>query len=846
MEDRILKDKARILKQVKNKHRQKMCFLLEREGRAIPSYLKASDVNDKESSNKKNRKFIKRNKYRRKKRQLDRKMQAQIVTNYSDKVLTNEMKSFCQLGLNFAMVPKKVNTTAIQAGFEKMSRTMKWTEYFYDQKDTNFQQDPSSSFKALPWKPVRTNLPDSAPSPDLKTFVNGSLACVLGSDLNKTHTNISPGQARARDQLIQWQKDREVTIKPSDKTGGICVLNTDEYVASMESILNLKFMDKDGSELEYFRKLDQAEADQLLHNHHHRLQQEVDEAKRLGYIDKDQASWLVPEEPAAGRLYGLVKDHVAREKWPEGSKIPPMRPVVSASGTTFENASHLVDYYSNDLVKGLDSYWQDTPDMLRDFASQNEAGPQPPGTIPVSLDISSLYTNIPIAEGIDVFRNFLDKRQDQSIPTCFLITLLTLVLTCNIFVFDSNYYLQLIGTAMGTRAAPTFACLFMAAVEIVSLTEWKGIKPRLYKRYIDDIFFLWNGTEAQLIEFINYLNSFHPYLKFKASYDFVNKSVIFLDTIISISDDGFIKTDLYVKPGRKCNYLLPSSCHPKHITQNIPFSLALRLKRICSDNVDFLKQLDILKTTLLSRGYRRNFVSEAFEKVKVIERKNALQRTEKEVVKRIALTLPYDPRLPNISNILYRFWNVMTKNPRLKRIFPQPPMICWTRPKNIRDTLIKAKLPSLSTSRKSNRRVFGFKHCKRFSCNMCKFSPKFAKSIVCSSTKNVFKIKSELSCISKNVIYCITCKKQDKICNSKPQYIGQTSRRIFERFNEHRSSVKPESKKAVGAHFSSNGHTVNDMEIVPLECVRSDNPWIRISREKYYINEFEPFLNVRK
>ena len=76
--------------------------------------------------------------------------------------------------------------------------------------------------------------------------------------------------------------------------------------------------------------------------------------------------------------------------------------------------------------------------------------------------------------------------------------------------------------------------------------------------------------------------------------------------------------------------------------------------------------------------------------------------------------------------------------------------------------------------------------------------------------------------------------------------ICQNSRRIFERFNEHRSSVKPESKKAVGAHFSSNGHTVNDMEIVPLECVRSDNPWIRISREKYYINKFEPFLNVRK
>ena len=75
-------------------------------------------------------------------------------------------------------------------------------------------------------------------------------------------------------------------------------------------------------------------------------------------------------------MYGLVKDHVARDKWPEGSAIPPLRPVESASGTTFENASHYVDIHANDLVKSLPSYWQDTPDMLRDFSKENEKGPQ--------------------------------------------------------------------------------------------------------------------------------------------------------------------------------------------------------------------------------------------------------------------------------------------------------------------------------------------------------------------------------------------------------------------------------------------------------------------------------------
>ena len=71
-------------------------------------------------------------------------------------------------------------------------------------------------------------------------------------------------------------------------------------------------------------------------------------------------------------------------------------------------------------------------------------------------------------------------------------------------------------------------------------------------------------------------------------------------------------------------------------------------------------------------------------------------------------------------------------------------------------------------------------------------------------------------------------------------------KRVFERFNEHKASVKPDSKKAVGSHFSSNGHSVNDMEIVPLEYVTSNDPWIRMSREKYYINKFDPLLNVRK
>ena len=56
-----------------------------------------------------------------------------------------------------------------------------------------------------------------------------------------------------------------------------------------------------------------------------------------------------------------------------------------------------------------------------------------------------------------------------------------------------------------------------------------------------------------------------------------------------------IITDLYRKDIEKPRTLLPSSSHPKHISRNIPFSMAYRYMRICSEENDFKKRLNELK-----------------------------------------------------------------------------------------------------------------------------------------------------------------------------------------------------------------------------------------------------------
>ena len=140
-----------------------------------------------------------------------------------------------------------------------------------------------------------------------------------------------------------------------------------------------------------------------------------------------------------GRFYGWVKNHVDPEQWT--GPTPPIRPIVSASGSNTEGISHFVDEHAKGEVKKLESFIEDTRDHLHIISEENARGPQPDGTIPVTLDISGMYTNVPWEEGKEAFREALDHRDDQSVPTSFLLQLVMLVLCYNIFVFDSVLFM---------------------------------------------------------------------------------------------------------------------------------------------------------------------------------------------------------------------------------------------------------------------------------------------------------------------------------------------------------------------------------------------------------------------
>ena len=145
-------------------------------------------------------------------------------------------------------------------------------------------------------------------------------------------------------------------------------------------------------------------------------------------------------------------------------------------------------------------------------------------------------------------------------------------------------------------------------------------------------------------------------------------------------------------------HLLSSSCHPQYTKTSIPFSLALRIRRTCSTNATSQFCINELKTYLLARGYRNTFLDSQFLRAYNISRTDALQTNRHDSINRIRFVVTYNPAVPHFSNILRKHFNILLSSDRCRDVFKHPPIVAYRRTSNLRDILVKAQLPAVSTT----------------------------------------------------------------------------------------------------------------------------------------------------
>ena len=199
--------------------------------------------------------------------------------------------------------------------------------------------------------------------------------------------------------------------------------------------------------------------------------------QKSGSLSTEQYKKIKAVGSRPGILYGLCKVHKAITE-----VCPPFRPLLSAIGTpSYKLPKFLVPKLSSVKFNEF---------TVKDFlAFAEEIVYQDSKLFMGTLDVDSLFTNIPLEETINICTNLLYNNEDviESITKSEFKNLLSLASQESYFIFKS---------------------------EVKWLEQCpKEFKPVFYRRYVDDIFVLFESAE-HLSKFCDYFNSRHPNMYF--------------------------------------------------------------------------------------------------------------------------------------------------------------------------------------------------------------------------------------------------------------------------------------------------------------------------------------------
>ena len=409
-----------------------------------------------------------------------------------------------------------------------------------------------------------------------------------------------------------------------------------------------------------------------------------------GEITKKVRDYLLLDTPRTPEFYMLPKIH-------KGIIPPPGRPIISANSSPTERISAFVDHFLRPIVAMGKSYIKDTTDFLNKLDTIEGINED---SLLVSLDVTSLYTNIPNQEGIEAsYQALLNHRGMVNNPSNLSIAeLLTLVLTLNNFRFNEEHYLQIGGTAMGTRLAPSFANIYMNHFEDSHVYNYR-LQPNAWFRYIDDIFMVWNHGDDELKKFINHLNAACKSISFSS--EISRESLNFLDVTV-LKKHNHLETDLYVKPTDRNTYLPYNSAHPRHCMKGLPYGQFLRIRRICSRMADFEKHAAKKAAQLLQHDYPRDLLLDSLMRVWNKDRQELLCKqnteTQKDQSEKIFLTTGYNQKYGGLRDQVESTWDLLGRSCSTRFIREKNLVVGYCRPKNMRDLLVRARLPQKLSS----------------------------------------------------------------------------------------------------------------------------------------------------
>ena len=216
-----------------------------------------------------------------------------------------------------------------------------------------------------------------------------------------------------------------------------------------------------------------------------------------------------------------------------------------------------------------------------------------------SYDVCSLFTNVPLAETIEICADALFNGELTPPPfsRAVFVELMQTTTSSVEFSFNNIMHRQIDGVAVGSPLGPSLANIFVGYYG--ALLFKRVNKPPMYYRYVDDTFAVFND-EDECNEFFSHLNSLHPLLRFTFEKE-CNRTLPFLDVLVEKNDDEFV-TSIYRKPTFTGQYIRWNSFCPMKRKTNLISTLVHKALVICSKST-LQNELSNIRSILIINGY---------------------------------------------------------------------------------------------------------------------------------------------------------------------------------------------------------------------------------------------------
>lgn len=366
----------------------------------------------------------------------------------------------------------------------------------------------------------------------------------------------------------------DLYILQADKGGCTVAINKTDYVSKTNELLN------DPNTYKLIKQDPRARLQRTLN-------ELIKSLKNRSELNDEVAKHLTVYNSVLAKLYCLPKIHKTNV---------PLRPIVSCIGSATYNLSKFVSVILTDALANRTDY--NVKDTFF-FVNSIQGARLPENYVLVSLDVVSLFTNIPF----DLIVQLLELHWEKIEPYTTLtfngfFKLFSFIFDNCYFSFNNCFYQQIFGTPMGSPISPILAQIVMDHLLDLILPRLAFPIPFIFK-FVDDM--VTAVPDDQMHNTLNIFNSINEHLQFTLESE-TNKSVPFLDTLVTRAEDNRIVLDWYQKPtasGRFINYF---SNHPTNQKFNTIIAMKNRITHI-SDERFLVKNLKILFDIFLNNGY---------------------------------------------------------------------------------------------------------------------------------------------------------------------------------------------------------------------------------------------------